>query len=98
MQGPNYRTNSYIDKMFCIYCNKCTTPHCNSNLHGRQLTYDHGLCNRCGKTMFGKNTINAYTNKIPPIIDFSYINSILPSKYPYIYYYGSYHNKLINYK
>lgn len=82
---PSYRTNSYIDKMFCIYCNKC--KNCN----------DNHLCKRCGKTIYGKKTINVYTPTIPPKVDYSYINSYFPSKYPYVYYYGSYDNKLINY-
>ncbi len=95
---PKYRTNSYIDKMFCIYCNKCTEPGCYSDYtSGEQLTYDRNLCKHCGKTMFGRKTINVYTPKIPPKIDFSYINSLFPTKYPYIYYYGSLNNRLINY-
>ena len=80
---PNYRTNSYIDKMFCINCNQCSI-------------YDKKLCDRCGKTMFGRNTINVYTPTIPPKVDYSYINAIFPSKFPYVYYYGSVNGKLIN--
>ncbi len=87
---PSYRTNSYIDKMFCIYCNKCTRPYYKG-------AYNTRLCHLCGRKMFGKCTINAYTDKIPPRIGFSYVNSILPNKFPYIYYYGSYKNKLINF-
>ena len=94
---PQYRTNSYIDKMFCIYCNKCTKPHCYSNyITDKRLTYDKNLCHKCDKTMFGKKTINIYTPKIPPKINYSYINSLFPNKFPYIYYYGSYNNKLVN--
>lgn len=78
-----HKTNSYIDKMYCIYNNKCTK--CKKK-----------DC-RCGKTLFGENTINVYTSKIPPRVDFSYINSLYPSNYPYVYYYGSYENKLLNY-
>lgn len=72
----SYKTNSYIDKMYC-----------SNNTHYQ-----------CGKTMFGRNTINVHTPTIPPRIGFSYINSILPNEYPYVYYYGSYKNKLINYR
>lgn len=82
---PSYKTNSYIDKMFCIYCNKC--DYCNKM----------GLCNNCGLSMFGGKTINVYTPKIPPRVNYSYLNSLFPSNYPYVYYYGSYRNKLINY-
>lgn len=83
--SPNkrYVTNTYIDKMFCHYCNKCSR--------------NKDLCEHCGKTIFGQNSINAYTPKIPPRVDFSYVNSLLPNKYPYIYYYGSYQGKIINY-
>ena len=81
---PEYRTNSYIDKMFCINCQKCST-------------YDKDLCTRCGKSTFGCKTINAYTPTIPPKIDYSYMNAIFPSNYPYIYYYGSVNARLINY-
>lgn len=81
---PKYRTNSYIDKMYCIYCNRCAT-------------YNKNLCDRCGKTMYGKYTINTYTSKIPPKINYNYQNSLFPSNYPYIYYYGSDKGKLINY-
>ena len=84
----NYKTNSYIDKMFCINCRNC---HCRSH-----SCYDQG-CQKCGKTLFGKNTVNVYTPKIPPKVDFSYVNSLFPTNYPYIYYYGSYKNQLINY-
>lgn len=80
-----YKTNSYIDKMFCIECNNCVQPNCRA-------------CQNCGKTLFGKNTVNVYTDKIPPLINYYYTNMIYPNKYPYIYYYGSYHNKLINYR
>lgn len=83
-----YKTNSYVDKMFCINCNKC---HCRS-----KTCYDKG-CQKCGKTLFGKNTVNVYTEKIPPKVNFSYVNSLFPTNYPYVYYYGSYKNKLINY-
>lgn len=82
---PNYKTNSYINKMYCIYCGKCAN--CS----------ERNLCQRCGKTMFGKDTINTYTPKIPPKIDFTYTNSLYPSDYPYVYHYGSHKNKLINY-
>jgi hypothetical protein len=82
---PKYKTNSYIDKMFCQYCKKCSN--CNEKY----------LCLRCGKNMFGNKTINKHTLKIPPKINYSYINSIFPSNYPYIYYYGSLNGKLINY-
>lgn len=79
----SYNTNSYIDKMFCTYCKKCS-----SNPH---------RCSLCDKHMFGRKTINAYTPTIPPRVGYSYINSLLPNQYPYVYYYGSYKNKLINY-
>ena len=55
---PDLRTNSYIDKMFCIYCNKCSTA------------YDKNLCKRCGKTMYGRKTINAFTPKINTKINY----------------------------
>ena len=72
-----YKTNSYIDKMMCIYsCNQIP---------------------ECGSTMLKGTSVNAYTQKIPPKVDFSYINSLYPSNYPYIYYYGSYKNRILNY-
>jgi len=80
---PKYQTNAYIDKMFCIYCNRCAT-------------YNKNLCDRCGKKIYGGNTMNVQTSKIPPKVNYSYINALFPSKFPYIYHYGSHQGGYIN--
>jgi hypothetical protein len=80
---PSYRTNSYVDKMYCIYNNNCNKK--------------SSKCKACGKIIYGEKTINAYTTTIPPKVNYSYANAYYPSNFPYVYYYGSYDNKLINY-
>ena len=91
-----YRTNSYIDKMYCSNC-KCKNYRTNfTSGCGCGCGYNGYSCGQCGKTLFGKDTINVYTPKIPPKINYSYLNMIYPYDYPYVYYYGSYKNKLLN--
>ncbi len=77
--------NSYIDKMFCHNCKHC-----------KKCYYDKNLCKYCGKTMFSDNTINVYTPTIPPRYGYSY--NFWPSHVPFVWYYGSYRGKLLNYR
>ncbi len=74
--------NSYVDKMYCWYCTGCRRKICNSN-----------SCDKCGKSLFSPNDKNVYTQTIPPRVGYSYYHH--PSKNPFVWYYGSWFNKLI---
>lgn len=94
------RTNSYIDKMACTYLNKCSKNNrkCQCRKYCNCTPENNCGCSSCGVTMFGPNTINAYTPKIPPKIGFDYTNMLYPTDYPYVYYYGSMDGKLFNHR
>lgn len=85
----NYRPNPYVERMFCFYCMQCKQQDIS------------GLCSECGTKLFGMNTINAYTPKIPARDYYDYQSPklygtngrFLPNMMPYGSYHGRYYNR-----
>lgn len=72
-------------------------PKYRTNSYNDRMTCTYFPIPSCGTILFGNKTLNIYTPTIPPRIDYTYLYNIYPNDYPYIYYYGSYKNRLINY-
>ncbi len=91
----NYIPNNYVERMYCFYCLQCKKDPNNSE----EKCYN-GMCKECGIKMFGQDTINVYTPKIPAREYYDYnapklfgINGrFMPNIMPY----GSYNGTFIN--